>query len=49
MNECAVDVCGYSSAYQDWTGEYDGYYFDEYESMCYCYSEGDVAREQYII
>ena len=37
-DECSINVCSDSDAYK----------FDTYESMCYCYKNGELDKQQFI-
>lgn len=39
-NECSINLCAGE--------EYDAYYYDSAERMCYCFVDGEVALQQYI-
>ena len=36
---CAVNVCG----------EYDSFYYDSADGLCYCFTAGEVAYKEYIV
>lgn len=37
-NECSVNICeGYQS-----------YYYDYYGDTCYCYEDGEIAKQRYL-
>lgn len=38
-NDCNVNVCS----------GYDAFYFDEYNSMCYCYKGNEIVYQEYLI
>ena len=38
--ECSFNVCA--------DDEYDAYYFDAWEKVCYCYKDGEVAYSEFI-
>lgn len=38
--ECQVNICGYDN--------YDNYYYDEYESVCYCMIDGEIEHQEFI-
>ncbi len=37
-NECSINICD----------GYDSYYFDEYDSICYCYTDHEITHQEYI-
>jgi len=37
-NECAMNICE----------NYDSYQYDMYEEICYCFSEGELAKTKYM-
>ena len=38
--ECSVNVCG--------SDIYDAYYYDDYEQLCYCYTNNEITKQQYL-
>lgn len=38
--ECKANICG------DLT--YDSFYYDSYENICYCYTQGELALTKYL-
>ncbi len=47
-NECLIDICGYSFAYEEFMGEYDSYNYDDSTSICYCWKDNKIAIEKYM-
>lgn len=39
-SECSINVCGDKM--------YESYYYDDYEGICYCFADGEVAYQEYI-
>ena len=37
-NECAINICG----------DYDTYYYDDYEETCYCFTGEDITQQKYL-
>jgi hypothetical protein len=37
-NSCAYNICG----------EYEAYYYDVYEGVCYCLTDNEIEHEVYI-
>jgi len=37
-NDCAYNICS----------DYETYYYDNYEQMCYCYNNHEVEYQEYI-
>ena len=37
-NECAYNICE----------EYDAYFYDSVEGLCYCYTDGEIVKTQYL-
>lgn len=35
-NECAINICR----------DYDVYYYEEYEEMCYCYEDEEIIYQE---
>ncbi len=44
-DKCAIEICGYSIYEEDYIGEYDGYYYDEYYKTCSCFIGNDIMKE----
>jgi len=45
-NECIVNVCGFNSYGK--SEKYDAFSFDEVESICYCFKDRKIEKEEYI-
>lgn len=39
-SECIVNICG--------SDEYDAYYYDTYEEICYCYKDHEVTHQEFM-
>ncbi len=39
-NECVYNICS--------NEEYDSYIYDDVESICYCYKDGEIAFQEFI-
>jgi len=37
-NECAINVCN----------DYETYYYDDYNNMCYCYLNHEITHQEYL-
>lgn len=37
-NECIINVCA----------DYDTYFYDDYESICYCYENHEIVKQEYM-
>lgn len=37
-NECVYNVCA----------NYDVYYYDDYEQICYCFEDEEIVKEEYL-
>ncbi len=43
-NICVINICNLGSE----DSEYDSYYYDDYEEICYCYKDGEIAHQEII-
>lgn len=39
-NDCVINVCG--------SDIYDGYYYNMYENICYCFSGDEITHIEYL-
>ena len=39
-NKCMINVCG--------PDIYDSYFYDDYDKMCYCYTNHEVTKQEYL-
>ena len=37
-NDCAYNICA----------DYETYYYDDYEQLCYCFIDGEIEHQEYI-
>ena len=37
-NECGVNICR----------DYDSYYYDDYDNICYCYKNQEIVYQEFI-
>ena len=42
QNECAYNICEVGEVY-------DAYAYDEYSKICYCYNDGEVEYQKYMV
>ncbi len=42
QNECAYNIC-------DAPNTHDAYAYDEYSKICYCYDDGEVTYQRYMV
>ena len=38
-NVCSINICS----------EYNSYYYDSVESICYCYKNGEIKYQEYVV
>ena len=38
--ECAVNICA--------DDKYDAYYYDDYEKVCYCYTDNEIIYSEFM-
>ena len=43
-NICAINICDLRSE----NSLYDSYYYDDYEEVCYCYTNGEITHQEVI-
>lgn len=39
-NDCVFNICG--------DDIYNSYYYDEWEKVCYCFTDGELAKTRYM-
>ena len=39
-SECSVNICG--------DDKYDSYFYDDYEKICYCYTDGEITHQEFM-
>ena len=37
-SECQINVCD----------DYDSYYYDDYDEICYCYTDGEIEHQKFL-